>query len=419
MRRPRVISLLAPLLAAAAVHAACAHAAAPLPQGWPRTFQLGLTDQPGGAGDLRGRMGPGLGLRYQYLAGGVNTGGGWSTWNPGGTFVSRYVAESRRAGLVPVFSYYQLRHSKPGAADGDEARGVLRNLREPATMRAWYQDLALALRRAGEGRGRVLLHVEPDLWGFVQQAARGDDAATVAAAVARTGLPELAGLPDDAAGVAQAVVRLRDRHAPGVTLAYHLSEWGTKVDLHLNDPGGAEIDRLARRAATFERSLRADFDVIFTDWSDADAGFKQHVWGDGGASWWRARDLARSARFLATVSRATGRRIVVWQVPLGNTRMRAMNDTWGHYRDNRVQLLLEGAAGRANLRRLARAGVIGVLFGGGQDGNTCACDARRDGVTNPAGGPGGPRRSLNADDDGGLFRQLVRRYAKRPLRLPG
>lgn len=415
MRRLRLISALAVLICTAP---ATARAAAPLPDGWPRTFQLGLTDQPGGAADLRKRMGPGLGLRYQYLAGGANTGGGWSTWNPDGTFVSRYVDESRRAGLVPVFSYYMLRHSRPGAADQDEPRGVLRNLREPATMRAWYQDLTLALRRAGEGRGPVVLHVEPDLWGFVQQVARDDDAATVEAAVARTGLADLRGLPDDAAGVAQAVVRLRDRHAPGVTLAYHLSEWGTRVDLHLNGPSGPEIDRLARRAAAFERSLRADFDVIFTDWSDADAGFKQHVWGDGGASWWRARDLVRSARFLRTVSRGTGRRIVVWQVPLGNTRMRAMDDTWGHYRDNRVQLLLEGSAGRANLRRLARAGVIGVLFGGGQDGNTCACDAQRDGVTNPAGGPGGPRRSLNADDDGGLFRQLVRRYAAAPLRLP-
>jgi hypothetical protein len=55
----------------------------------------------------------------------------------------------------------------------------------------------------------------------VQQRAEGDDAATVPAAVARTGDPRLAGLPDTAAGFAQAVVRLHDQLAPKVALAWH------------------------------------------------------------------------------------------------------------------------------------------------------------------------------------------------------
>ena len=49
----------------------------PLPARWPRTLQIGLADAPGGAAALR-RSAP-FGFRYQYLAGGVNTGSGWAT----------------------------------------------------------------------------------------------------------------------------------------------------------------------------------------------------------------------------------------------------------------------------------------------------------------------------------------------------
>jgi hypothetical protein len=43
-----------------------------VPKGWPATLQLGLADAPGGAAALH-RSVP-LAFRYQYLAGGVNTG---------------------------------------------------------------------------------------------------------------------------------------------------------------------------------------------------------------------------------------------------------------------------------------------------------------------------------------------------------
>src|SRR5580765_5242201 len=71
----------------------------PLPARWPRTLQIGLTDAPGGAAALR-RSAP-FGFRYQYLAGGVNTGSGWATWNPDGTFASMYARDSWAHGQLP------------------------------------------------------------------------------------------------------------------------------------------------------------------------------------------------------------------------------------------------------------------------------------------------------------------------------
>ena len=215
------------------------------------------------------------------------------------------------------------------------------------------------------------------------------------------------GLPDTMAGLAQAVVRLRDRYAPNVLLGWHLSVWGTKVDIALSNPSNAVLDALAARSAAFYASLGARFDLTFSDPSDRDAGFKQKIYGDGGASWWTPGDFARDARFLAGFSRAAGQRIALWQIPLGNTLMRAMDNTWGHFQDNRVQWLL---GDRRHLKAFRRAGVIALLFGGGADGTTCACDARHDGVTNPAPVNGNRRRSSSADDDGGYFRRLVRAY---------
>jgi hypothetical protein len=106
----------------------------------------------------------------------------------------------------------------------------------------------------------------------------------------------------------------------------------------------------------------------------------------------------------------------MWQIPLGNTLMRAMNNTWGHFQDNRVQTLI-GQRKRTWLKRYRAAGVIALLFGGGADGTTCACDARGDGRTNPAPINGNRRRSLNADDDGGYFKARARAYAKRKLAI--
>src|SRR5919197_254554 len=121
------IRLAAALLALMVVPSAAAKLP-PLPRSWPATLQIGLTDFPDGAAALR-QSAP-FGFRYQYLAGGVNTGSGWSTWNPDGTFASMYVQDSWAHGVVPVLTYYMLLQSNPGGAD--EAQTDLAHLRDVA-----------------------------------------------------------------------------------------------------------------------------------------------------------------------------------------------------------------------------------------------------------------------------------------------
>jgi hypothetical protein len=422
MRMQIVLAVLA-FATLAAAESVQAQSLAPLPSGWPKQVELGMADAPGGAAAMKSTA-P-FAFRYQYLAGGVNTGNGWANWNTNGDFARFYIQDSAASGIIPVFTYYMLLQSTPGG--GSESNADLTNLNNTATMTAYYNDLKLFFQKAGAFHGQlVVLHVEPDLWGYVEQASTNGDAASVGAKVSETGLTELAGLPSNVSGFARAVLKLRDTYAPNVVVAYHISVWGTGVDIAISNPPDATVDALAARAAAFYKSLGANFDVTFGEFSDRDSGFYQYVYGDGGQSWWDAEDFRRSARFLGGFSTATSKRIVMWQIPLGDTRMRSQNNTTGHYQDNRPEWLLDEPA-RTHLAAYRDAGVVAFLFGGGAGGTTCACDGQGDGVTNPAAingnndlsaiGSGAP--SFNgttlttpyaADDDGGFFRWKAWQY---------
>jgi hypothetical protein len=344
-------------------------------------LQIGVADEPGGGAALR-TVAP-FGFRYQYLAGGANTGQGWATWNPGGSFASMYVRDSWRHGEQPVLTYYMLLQSKPGG--GDEAHADLANLRNTQTMSAYWTDVRLLFTRV-KGTRPVVVHVEPDLWGYLEQ-------------TGETGL---------ASAFARQWVKLRDDLAPNVILAYHMSGWGTKHDIVYEDPPDATVRAYAAQSAAFYRSLRASFDIAFEDFSDRDAGFYAKI-NNNPNTWMKSADFHRHLLYGQTFVRLARLRMVAWQIPLGNTVMRAMNNTWDHFQDNRVQWLL-GAGSRAHLRAYADAGFAGFLFGRGADGATCACDAAKDGATNPAPVNRNVRPSLSADDDGGYFKAQARAY---------
>ena len=339
----------------------------------------------------------------------MNTGNGWSTWNTGGQFVSWYVADSADHGAVAVFPYYMLLQSNP-ATGGTESAKDLSNLADPTTMAAWYADLRLFFQRAA-GAQTVVLHVEPDLWGYIEQATgTNDDATQIPASVASSGDAALAGLPNTAAGFARAIVRLRDQLAPeraaGVPPVRLGHELGHRV---LEQPGRAGRHARGPRRRVLPLAWRPVRPDLHRHRATATRRFKQIVYGDGGASRWDDADFVRYARFISGYVADTGHRVVVWQIPLGNTKMRAMNDTWGHYQDNRAQWFLEDPGG-THLAMWRDAGVVALLFGGGADGTTCACDGQGDGVTNPAAINGNTRLSLSADDDGGYFRERAAAY---------
>ena len=357
---------------------------------------------------------PPFGFRYQYLAGGVNTGNGWATWNTNGqfvTYVRRGLGGQRADPGLPVL------HAPPvePATGADEKARDLSNLANTATMAAYYADLRLFFQRAA-GPTPVVLHVEPDLWGYIEQAptARRRDDASRRRSRAR-GDAALAGLPNNAAGFAQAIVRLRERPRP--ERAPRLPPLGVGDELRhqlLERLATRTSTQLAARAAAFYESLGAAFDIAFTDIGDRDAGFKQIQYGDGGASWWDARRL----RPLRPVHRRLrGRR------PASGRRLAdpaRQHEDAGAEQHAGATTRTTGSSGSSTTRRGTHLAAVArrrassrCSSAAAPAGTTCACDATSDGVTNPAAINGNTAVSLSADDDGGYFRERAAAYYAR------
>jgi len=421
-----------------------AHAAAP--SGLPNHLGIGLSGGPT-AGGIYGWM-PDSGVpwdyAYQYLVGGVNTGGGWETWNTNGQFATWYAQGAASHGYIPVLSYYELQQSNGSCGSCGETQKDLSNLNNPGTMASYYQNFALLMKRLGTGTydgiagfGKTaIVHVEPDLSGFAEQAVldntrcsgyctgQGNDPALLKAAVKGSSDPDVAAYPDTYQGFNQALLHLRDLYAPNVLLAAHVSNWATSKDIGGPDQS-LDATALGQEAGAFVAASgitgppagARGYDLLFNDVADRDAGYIKANWGVD--TWWDARNVAvpnfhRWEDYIGAASQAAGRSVMVWQIPLGNQYFDTENNTNGHYQDNRAEYFF------GHMDELARAGVIGLLFGAGNGGSTVNIDVMNDSVTNPAsfctgaGASSGQvcntHTSTVSDDDGGYLRMAAGQY---------
>jgi hypothetical protein len=358
--------------------------------------------------------------RYQYLAGGANTGNGWATWNSNGGFATSYINASRSANLIPMFIYYQILQSAP-------AYDEYANLNNAATMRAYFDDFKLLMQKCGAASGTIWVDLEPDLTGTMQQHSSNtsDNAALQPAAVASSGHPDVQGYPNNFRGVYQALVHLRDLYAPNVSLGLDMSPFGADDDIVLalrNNPS-YDWQGHATRTATYLNSLGPGFQALFYNPSDRDAAWYQLTQGSN--RWWddtntRQPTFDTMLSWVNGVVTQTGKRVMLWQVPNGNRVYRTVNNTDGHYQDNRAEYFLNPANGRAHIQQWANAGVLGVLFGAGVGSQSHYYDTKGDGITNPPAINGNNATSTYADDDGGYIRlQTAAYYAQGTVPLPG
>lgn len=335
-------------------------------------------------------------LRYQHL------GGNWTQWNPNGAFVSLYLEESAKLGALPVFTYYGLLRSTPVSPDpAVVAAEIARNSRNIDLMRKYFQDLRLLMQKAGARRQPVILHVEPGVWSRFLTAPEFAPHALdqIPMIVRSSGVPELQGLDDNAASFGKAFGVLRDRFAPNVLLAWHVSK----------------VDGLSPSTAADALLRCGAWELLFTDVGDRDAGYRE---ARGSAkAWWTDQDFASFRDWGRDVYARTGLPLLVWRIPLGNTRMAACNNTPWHYGDNRAEYWLEDYPTNKHLAEWAEAGFIGLLFGGGTTECTVHLDNAKDGATNPTPVPGNAgERSDFVDDDGGYLRlRAGRYYQSKPL----
>src|SRR5450759_4724082 len=115
---------------------------------------------------------------------------------------------SQAKGYIPILSYNEMLQSN-ATTGGKESDRDFSNLNNAGTMDAYYANFKLLMQKAGSFGKQVVVHVEPDLWGYLQQRAGSGNASTLSASVASSGFADVAGMPNTVQGFGQALIHLR------------------------------------------------------------------------------------------------------------------------------------------------------------------------------------------------------------------
>jgi hypothetical protein len=407
---------------------AAAVRSATLPRGLPSYFSFGLMNALGDVGvmdQMRSENGAAWDFRYQILSGGVNTGRGWETWqSPAGAYVTQYLQESTSHHYIPVLVYNDLLQSAGGCPGCDAEQGDLTRLNDSLVMSAYFANWRLLMQQVGVFGKPALVIAEPGLWGYAESSvfAESDSATAVPASVASSGDADAAAFPNTLQGFAWTLLHIRDRYAPNAMLAIDVSPSAAGDDISSSTNPDLDVAYDVKTTASFLDSAGlmhtpsrvSSWDVLTADVADRDSG--------QGAAWWDPSNqvfpnFTRYLSFAAGISQATGRNILLWQVPEGNQYFATENDSPHHSQDNRAQYIL------AHVVDFAQAGIVGVLFGLG-NGGTSVDDAAHDGVSNPPPISSyqcdhcNTHLSAYPDDDGGYLRLFVGAYYRHgPLQL--
>lgn len=352
-----------------------------IPAGMSPSLSLGLFEDTGNS--WMKNSGVPWNIRYRYLT--YRWSSNWGFGAKDGSFALDFFRETGTQGFIPAISYYEIYdlpwYDASGKAQG--GHGQLEKMQNKASMTEYFQDFKLLMQRAKDYGKPVLVMVEPDATGFAEGETGGNPA--TAAIIAATGMPELQGLPNTVAGWGLAFLQVRRAvGASNVILGMHVSGWATGQDLFYFDTN-VNLQTAVDQAAAFLGPLGlatnvtgSTYDVLVGDPLDRDSDYYKLVRGED--RWWDASDTApinsksfnRYAEWMRLWNVKSGRRWVLWQIPLGNPASRNVcnNGTANSgYADNRVDYFL-GTSSGAHLKLFTDNGAIALLFGQGEDCQT-------------------------------------------------
>jgi len=315
-------------------------------------------------------------LRYVYLSGGLfdgsapcascavgcsvagascaNTAGGcawWGCWqydqDPPGQYAVDFASKAGSAREIPMFTYYEILQAS-GVPEGTaEATSAVR---DPAFMARYLADWRFLLERLGDSV--AFLHIEPDFWGYAEQA--GSDPHALPAAVASADPADCGSQEDSIAGLGRCMIAMVRAHAPRAKVGLHASGWGTGIDVLDNkDPSLDVAGQAARLGAFLQACGAADGDYVVADMSDRDAGTRNNWYDATNAT---LPNFHQAFAWAKGVAEAVGRPVLWWQIPLGNPSLAPANQ------DNRVDYLL------THVGEVAASHGVGLAFGAGAAG---------------------------------------------------
>ena len=311
-------------------------------------------------------LGVTLDLHYHYLNG-LSTSGGWVTWNQNPDYVAKRIAESRAHAQVPMLTYYCF------AANGDRNLSVLT---DATFLKTYFKDFSQALASIKAAGGAVVVHDEPDFWGYMLQETvkNGGDPTKIKVLVSQTGVAECAGEPDDVVGLAHCKLKLYRTRAPNALVGFHASAWGTTMDVDRNRDPKFDVVGEAGKTVAFYKTLGFDkADYVASDPSDRDAGCYEanHLpmceciktktyqcddfyWDESNAT---LPNFKQHLTWVKAVSDGLRLPVIWWQIPYGSPS--GSSGAVGAWRDNRVHYFF------AHIDELVAAGGVGAVWGVG------------------------------------------------------
>lgn len=348
-------------------------AAGPIPAGLPPRVMVGLFEDTGGT--WMSSSGVPWDARYRYFTKGWVNNWGWGSYD--GSWGLNYLNECDAQGYIPAVQYYQI-NGEPGGGES----ATLAKAQNATTMASYFNDFKILMQRVKDFGKPALILLEADGYGFLEmQSAENPNAY---AAVAATGLPELAGLPNTVAGWGMAFLQLRKAvGASNAILGIHISGWASGKDLahfSVTDPIQPEVDKVYNFLAPLGLGPNATgqtYDVLVGDPLDRDADY--YMLTQNQNRWWDASDSAsissrsfnRYAEWLRLWNVKSNKRWVLWQIPLGNSNHLNVNNGGGArqgYKDNRPEYFF--GSGTAHVSKFAESGVLALLFGAGLGGQS-------------------------------------------------
>lgn len=348
-------------------------AAGSIPFGLPSRLTVGLFEDHGGT--WMRDSGVRWDARYRYFTQGWVNNWGWGAYD--GTWGLAYFRESDSLGFTPVVQYYVM-----NGVSGYNESAFYATMQNATKMADYFGQWKLLMERARDFAKPTVILVEGDGFGFLYQQSGANPNAY--AAVADTGIPELAGLPNTVAGWGLAFLQLRKAvGANNAILAIDIPGWASGKDLlyfSLTDPLGPEVDKVYAFLAPLGLAANQTghtWDLLTNNPLDRDSDFYTTL---GQNRWWDASDSAsissrsfnRFAEWLRLWNVKARKRWVLWQIPLGNSNhLNVYNNNKPRegYKDNRPEYFF-GTNGDAHRRAFAAAGVIGLYFGAGTGGQS-------------------------------------------------
>ena len=296
--------------------------------------------------------------------------GDWTSWNsPPCDYVCVVADAADSIGAVPMYTQYQM------ANNGDGNISVVND----STFMATYWARARLLFKDIAAYGKPsLVNVEPDFWGYAEQAAPNGDPTKLTAIVSSNS--DCASLPNNIKGLAECWIAMARKYAPKAYVGFPPSTWGgnstAAVVAFMNALGAQNADfiveqTLDRDAGCFEDSPQPSYCLNSgSGWYWTDAEFANH--------------LTEAAAFHTGLGNLP---VIWWQTPEGVPSATKGGSAY-HTRDNRMEYFLTNPA------QLVAAGGLAVLFSTGETHQT------------------------NITTDAGQFQALDSAYLAAPAKLP-